>query len=125
MSVSSGVYGYETKASEWRRGYSTAPSFSSCGNASCECSGLIASTGNARASRIQICNQVIMSPLLDAVTSDFLSACGDAYSVPTSRADSMADIDANLLRVIDSWPNLPAALKAAVLAIIDATKRDV
>jgi hypothetical protein len=43
----------------------------------------------------------------------------------STRADSMADIDANLLRVIDSWPNLPAALKAPVLAMIDATKRDV
>ena len=66
-----------------------------------------------------------MSPLLDAASSDSVSTCGDALSAPTSTADSMADIDANLLRVIDSWPNLPAALKAAVLAMIDATKRDV
>ena len=66
-----------------------------------------------------------MSSLLDAASSDSVSACGDAICAPTSRAASMADIDANLLRVIDSWPNRPAALKAAVLAIIDATKRDV
>ena len=76
-------------------------------------------------SRIRTCNQGIMSPLLDAASSDSVSAYDDALSAPTSRADSMADIDANLLRVIDSWPNLPAALKAAVLAMIDATKRDV
>ena len=66
-----------------------------------------------------------MSTLLDAASSDSMTACGDTLSAPTSRADSMADIDANLLRVIDSWPNLPAALKAPVLAMIDATKRDV
>jgi hypothetical protein len=64
-----------------------------------------------------------MSPLPDTASSDTVTACGDAGSTPTSRADSTADI--YLLHVIGSWPNLPAALKAAVLAMIDATQRDV
>jgi hypothetical protein len=34
-----------------------------------------------------------------------------------------APIDADLARVVEAWPSLPAALRAAVLAIIDAADK--
>ena len=63
-----------------------------------------------------------MSPLLDAANSDALSACGDALPVPTSRADSETELDARLQRVIDAWPDISAAIKAGILAMIESTQ---
>jgi hypothetical protein len=53
-----------------------------------------------------------------------------ASTTPESRAYTQAcestngpEIDADLGRLIDAWPTLPAAIRAGILAMIDAAKR--
>jgi hypothetical protein len=63
-----------------------------------------------------------MSPLLDSASADSQLACGNALSVPTSRADSETEMDTGLQRVIDAWPDISAAIKAGILAMIESTQ---
>jgi hypothetical protein len=66
----------------------------------------------------------ILSPPPDSVKPDSVVSCDDAISTPTSRADSRIELDADLQRVFYAWPTLPEALRAGILAMIDAARKD-
>lgn len=61
--------------------------------------------------------QGILSPLQDGKNHGFSD-----ISAPEGAVEGAVDtkIDADMQRVLDAWPDLPPALKAGILAMIDA-----
>jgi hypothetical protein len=64
-----------------------------------------------------------MSPRADSTSNKTVRLGDDATSAPTGRADSKVEIDAELQCVLETWPALPAALKAGIMAMIDAARK--
>ena len=60
----------------------------------------------------------------DSANADPVSPCDGDNSAPTSRADNGKELDAEVQRVLDAWPTLPTALRAGILAMIDAARKD-
>jgi hypothetical protein len=75
-------------------------------------------------SRIRTCNQGIMSLRDDSASPDYITACDGGNSTPISRADSKNELNAEQQRVLDAWHSLPTALRAGILAMIDAARKD-
>jgi len=48
----------------------------------------------------------------------------DAEAVSECSAPDPAQIDAGLVIVIQAWPHLPEAIRAGILAIVRATRRE-
>jgi hypothetical protein len=74
-------------------------------------------------SRIRTCNQGIMSPPPNSLTTEEIVCCDDASFHPTSRADSQNEVEPELARLIDAWPTLPEPLRAGILAMVDAAAK--
>ena len=55
------------------------------------------------------------------VTGDSVISCDDFLSNNSSRRSSKIE-DADLERILDAWPTLPASLRAGILAMIDVER---
>jgi hypothetical protein len=65
-----------------------------------------------------------MSPPSDSASIDPVEISANPPYHPTSRADSKAENCPELQRIIDAWRDLPAALRAGILAMIDAARNN-
>ena len=65
--------------------------------------------------------QGILSPQKDQEDPVFSHVCPQAPAVQTAVETKL---DAERQRVLDAWPALPAALRAGILAMIDAARKD-
>jgi hypothetical protein len=63
-----------------------------------------------------------MSPRSADSTNDCTTSCNDKQSRDSSRSSNV--LDGDLQRVLDAWSTLPAALRAGILAMIDAARKD-
>ena len=66
----------------------------------------------------------IMSPQGDSASTDSISSSADDPASARSRISSKTEIDPELQRVLDAWPNLPAAIRCGILAMIDAARKE-
>lgn len=62
-----------------------------------------------------------MSPSGNSTTTDSVTPCDTDPASARSRISSQSDPE--LQRVIDAWPTLPSALRAGVLAMVEAASR--
>ena len=67
-------------------------------------------------------NQGIMSPQKDSTNAEPIPCCDDANSDDSTGRSTRNELDADLQRVLDAWPTLPEALRAGILAMIDAAR---
>ncbi len=62
-------------------------------------------------------------PLAAAETSTTKGICDDGAATTSSShssSDENQPLDADLRRLIDAWPKLPDAIRAGILAMVDA-----
>ena len=69
------------------------------------------------------CGRRILSPQGDSASPDSDKPSDDARADDSSRRSNENEIDADLQRILDAWPTLPAALKTGILAMIGAARR--
>ena len=74
--------------------------------------------------RIRTCDLRIRSPRVDSVNNSGDVTYKPGTADPATYHDSSSKIDPDLGRVVDAWPALPDALKAAILALIEASSAD-
>jgi hypothetical protein len=70
-----------------------------------------------------VAREGILSPRNDSATTDSILSCDTDTSRARSTISSKNDIDADLQRVLDAWPSMPAAIRAGILAMIDAARK--
>jgi hypothetical protein len=66
-----------------------------------------------------VAQEGILSPKVDSATTDSIIFCDDDPSSARSTISSKNQIDANLQRLIDAWPTLPAKIRASIIAILE------
>jgi hypothetical protein len=72
---------------------------------------------------VRIYDPLIKSLRGDSITPNSAPCSDDTLSDDTGRSTEN-QIDADLQRVLDAWPTLPEALRAGILAMIDAARKD-
>ena len=73
--------------------------------------------------KTRTCDLRSRRPLAAAETSTTKGTCDDgaaATSSSHSSSDENQPLDADLRRLIDAWPKLPDAIRAGILAMVDA-----
>jgi hypothetical protein len=65
-----------------------------------------------------------MSPLGNSTSANPAPSCDDTFSDDSTGRSTGNETDAELQRVLDAWPALPEALRAGILAMIDAARKD-
>ncbi len=61
-----------------------------------------------------------------SATAEEANACDGTPATPSSTPssrDGNPPVDADLRRLIDAWPELPAVVRAGILAMVEAVKR--
>ena len=76
--------------------------------------------GGVRGEGIEPSRTDSKSVSLPAQSSSEQSACaeGDPTACPGFAAEKSSTLDDDLRRVVDAWPQLPANIKAAVVALV-------
>lgn len=66
----------------------------------------------------------ICNPLVVSASPKSIPSCDDTASYYSTRRSAGNELDSGLQPILDAWPKLPEALKAGILAMIVAARKD-